>query len=102
MRLLSEREEIRTVAKWWQRQYGNQNELGIRLAGLDGETATIQDVSDIIGTSSWAQQPCCDECKNKSWDCVELGEEMAYGNNTAWICLSCLRKAVALAEGAGQ
>lgn len=47
---------------------------------------------------TWTQPPACSECGEQKGSVVELGDEPDYESRTAWICLDCLRAAVALAN----
>jgi hypothetical protein len=107
MKLLSERNQVRDVARRWAKQYpphytdGDRtwvDEIQARLNQLDPETATAKEVAEIIGNTSWATEEVCDECGKRSWDVVQLGEKPDYSSSTAGICIDCLRKAVALVE----
>lgn len=107
MKRHTEREQMRTVAERWRKAYpqdtcivgrSSTNAVYARLAALDAEQATADDVATIIGNHSWVRPPGCDECGEESWDAVQLGQEPDYESDTATICPSCLRKALALAE----
>jgi hypothetical protein len=108
MKLLSEREQVRTVAKRWRDSYPDPEfrlrdgrivgEIAARLDALDPETSTAGDVAAAMGNRGWVIQRPCDECGEYSWSCVELGEEPDYESCTATICEGCLRKALALIE----
>ena len=103
MILLSERNQVRGVAKAWKgqyppRQWPAQQAIYKKLKKLDVETATAQDVYEIIGNSSWVRKVHCSECDTLSWECVLLGEPLYYESATAAICIDCLRKAVLLVE----
>lgn len=100
MKLLSEREQVRSVVKRWRERYPDP-EFRLRdLDALDPETATAEDVAAAMGNRSWVCQRTCDECGEDSWSCVELGEEPDDESCTATICEGCLRKALALIERA--
>ena len=95
MKLLSEREQVRSVVKRWRERYPDP-EFRLRdLDALDPETATAEDVAAAMGNRSWVCQRTCDECGEDSWSCVELGEEPDDESCTATICEGCLRKALA-------
>jgi hypothetical protein len=47
---------------------------------------------------TWTQPPACKECGAQNDAVVQLGEEPDYEPATAWVCLACLRAALALAE----
>jgi len=95
MLVLRMRDQLRGVAKKWVSHYGYSKEgIAEKLNALDVETATPEDVSRIIGNSSWVCEKTCHECGSESWDVVQLGEEPDYESNTANICRSCLEKAL--------
>lgn len=115
MNLLSERNQVRTVAERWKRQYPDlwrpavagkngeprrRGDILAELSGLDNDTATAADVAEIVGNSFWCCAMACHECGQSSWDVVELGEEPDWESSTVRICIDCLRKAVALVESA--
>lgn len=112
MKLLDARTQIREVAARWRDHYldngvwastmrnSDTGTIDVELRALDVETATPQDVAAIIGNDSWCCPQRCDECGDRKWQVVRLGEEPDYESATANICVDCLRKALALAGGA--
>lgn len=109
MELLNERNQVRTVASKWRKQYGSGSYgddkrgrmVGNELDALDVETATAADVAEIVGNRSWVCKSTCHECGVETWDAVEVGEPPDYESSTATICVDCLRKALTLfGEGA--
>ena len=111
MKLLSEREQVRSVVKRWRERYPDPEfglrdgrtagEIAARLDAIDPETAMAEDVAAAMGNlGGWVRQRPCDECGEYSWSCVELGEEPDDESCTATICEGCLRKALALIERA--
>jgi hypothetical protein len=106
VKLLNERAMIRGVAERFADQYDgadwsqwpDRKPAWERLRALDVETATAADVDAAIGTRGWASPPTCNECGDRGQPVVQLGQEPDYESSTAWICLDCLRRAVALAE----
>lgn len=107
MKLLTEREQVRSVSAKWRSQYAtytssdradvaHKKDIGMRLAALNPEKATAADVSEIVGNESWVCPTECDECGESSWNVVVLGEAPDYDSSTACICVRCLKKAVAL------
>lgn len=105
MKLLNEREQVRSVAAQWRSVYGRSTEFGsdkqeiaATLEALDAETATAETVAEIIGNDSWVKPAKCHECGAETWSAVQVGEEPDYESNTARICLGCLKAAVALLE----
>ena len=107
MHLLNERNQVRKVADRWLAQYGlygsygadnRRRSIGRKLLALDKETATAEDVAEIIGNTSWVCQQKCGECGTKSWNIVQVGEPLDYESATAYLCVNCLRAAVKLVE----
>jgi hypothetical protein len=105
MKLLTEREKVRTVAAAWAKQYskngpyGNdaeKQEIAKALSALDPETATASDVAAIIGNNSWCGPCKCDECGKEAETAVQLGEEPDYESATAVVCFDCVQKAMTL------
>lgn len=102
MKLLNERNQVRSVAKRWRSQYGGgtygadkrNRMVGDELLLLDKETATANDVSEITANNSWVSKNNCHECGNETWDIVQVGEEPDYESYTAGICRNCLVKAI--------
>lgn len=100
MRIESVRIKIRTIVKRWNKQYSlnpdpKHNVTGERLASLDLETATSEDISHIVGNNSWTSLPECDECGGKIRVVVRLGFQ---DDDTHFdICESCLGEALSLA-----
>lgn len=99
MKLLTERAQVRAVIEYSRQQVAERTghkcdrallEAFKKAAALDPETATAADVG--------VTQRACTECGHVGWDIVQLGEEPDYESDTAWICLACLRNAVALVE----
>ena len=104
MELLNERHQVRTVAKRWRAQYGEGTYVadkrgrmvGDELAALDPETATADDVAEIIGHRDWVCKNTCHECGAETWDAVEVGQPPDYESCTATICGDCLSAALRL------
>lgn len=98
MKLLTEREQIRSVAAEWKRQYpdGSCDAVYKQLSGLDVETATADDVAAIIGNRSWVTEHECDQCGRRTWNIVMVGAEPDYESSTACMCAPCLRSALSL------
>lgn len=105
MKLINARTLIQGVASAWRSQYPDarlgkdKQEIGLRLAALDGNTATAEQVNAIIGNDSWTTPPTCGECGKRGGVVVQLGEEPDYDSATAHICPGCLQQAVVLLEG---
>ena len=104
MELLSERNQVRTVANRWRRQYGagtyggdkRVRMVGNELAALNAETATAAEVAEIVGNGSWVCKNICHECGAETWDAVQVGQPPDYESCTATICADCLRAALRL------
>jgi hypothetical protein len=104
MKLLNERAQIKGLAQRWRRQYPKGTydadtrgrNVQAELDALDEETATADQVAEIIGNGSWVQPRACHECKAETWDLVEVGEEPDYDSSTASLCAPCLASALRL------
>lgn len=105
MILLNERTHVKQAIKKWLEVYGldrtygadkRGRKVGVELLALDQETATADDVAEIIGNRSWARGNSCSECGVNSWDIVEIGEPRDYDSETAYLCRECLRSALRL------
>lgn len=114
MKLITIRSQIRDVSERWDRRYksgtygADKVETGKRLAEIDPETATAEEVAAIIGNDSWACRQDCDECGEESTilvrvggepdyrGVVRVGEEPTYGSAPSEICQECLNTAVQL------
>lgn len=116
MKLITQRDQIRTVAERWKEQYcrrafspaanavidfwsttySNESTEAIynKLAALDGETATAADVDAIIGNNSWSSVGYhCSECDTQPADAIlQVGEELDYDSCTAFLCRDCAAK----------
>lgn len=114
--LLTTRDMIRTVAERWNRSFGKfpdgsrQRDAGARLAALDLETATREDVKEIVENDGWVKLTC-DQCGQDADAIVVVGDmperdgesctvqqcsSGAY-SCTVDLCLSCMYKAARLA-----
>lgn len=105
MHVLNERFRVKKAIERWISQYGLERtyyldkrgrHVGAELAALDPETATSDQVSEIIGNSSWSGALSCDECGQETWDLVQLGQPPDYESSTAYICRGCLMAALRL------
>lgn len=103
MRLLNEREQVRSVAERWRALYpspmklvtGNSDEIQRKLDALDPETATASDVLGIVGNASWVKQPICVECSEVVEHAVTIDEVTDSGEDVI-LCEACLNKALEL------
>lgn len=118
MKLVTRAIKAASAAKRWNDQYGTEDsrlldhpsgaklvEVGRKLRSL-GKTPKPDDVDAVIKASypmahnQWTKVESCDECNADGLDVVVmLGEEPDYESHTVFVCLDCLKKAVALAEG---
>lgn len=109
MKLITAREQIRTVAERWKKQYGPAHNAARKwhvdilhsLKSLDVETATNEDVAAIIGNTSWIISEC-DECGGLFDALVEFSDVYVGEYAPPRICAGCLRKALALIEGGNE
>jgi hypothetical protein len=107
MNIIQRRDIIRTVRDRWNSQYPDDNldigwerservgDIRVRLAALDLETCSVEDVDKAIGTSGWADNDC-DCCKLSFPVLVHIGEEPDYDAKWQDLCAGCLSKAVTL------
>lgn len=111
-KILTKRHLIQAVADRWKSQYapfkdGPMPLFSVRnnlrkplmpaevyaaLEALDKDTATEQQVTDIIGNDSWTRL-VCDCCKNDVSAIMELGDAPDYESRTIYICQQCLKTA---------
>lgn len=108
MKVLTIRSQIRDVADRWRDQYieyvgrkprwkecgGQMDSEAIygRLAGLDVETATPDDVKAIIGNGSWIRPVICDECGRTFPALAQFTIDMGYEEAIFELCAECLRQ----------
>lgn len=93
MKVISARQDIRTVAQRWMRQYpegveADKRAIGQKLAALNPETATPQEVAAIIGNTCWVGFNC-DDCGKSAFVGLEVGDH-DHGS-TAKLCPDCVR-----------
>ncbi len=100
MKLITERDVIRNVAKQWGYQYpqnrllqsgSNSGDIYNKLLALDKETATKGDVAEIIGNDGWVKINC-DECGVPVDAVVRVGEN-TYNDSGSCLCKECLENA---------
>lgn len=48
----------------------------------------------ILSSSRPDVHKICDECGKEFQAVMEIGEEMAWDSDTAWLCMDCLKEAV--------
>lgn len=94
--LITTRDMIRTSAERWMAAF-NQDQprsmhrlKGARLAALDPETATRDDVKAIVGNDSLTRLLCC-QCGQETDAVIVVGQELDWESRTAELCLSCAR-----------
>lgn len=118
MKLITKRDLIRNVAAKWRRQYEpfqdddrplfswrtgitspplNKRQTAEKLDALDKETATPEDVANIIGNKGWTSMKC-DECGAEVDAVVRVGAEPDYDSNTACLCFRCVLRAFQVVE----
>ena len=114
MNLITQRMLIRAVAKRWRKQYEpfkydaplfsernglsrdlTKRQIAEKLDALDPETATADDVANIIGNRSWTRLEC-HECGREVDAVVEVGEKPDYESATAKLCKDCAEKAASI------
>ena len=115
MRIIIEREVIRTVRDRFMTQYKGYpstyllgfgagrfavGESRRRLAALDLETCSRAEVDVAVGTDGWASLTC-DECGEAVERIVRIGQEPDYEARWQDLCLPCLEKACALMKAEG-
>ena len=100
MEVITERVRIREVAARWRAQYPKSREnKWEKLKALDIETATADEVEAIIGNRSWTRLEECSDCKATDLPLVvQVGNAPDYESNTAWLCIGCIKKALALTK----
>jgi hypothetical protein len=102
MQRLTERDQIRNVAKTWREQYPKGStypkaeSVYRALQALDPDVATAADVEAIIGSWTWVTPQKCDECGTRSWGVVQVGQPPDHDSNTCNLCGDCLSAALAL------
>lgn len=99
--IVTERDEIRTVASRWRAQYrhgdgtwvptmfGDSEKTYTDLIALDLETATPDDIAAVIGNTSWVDM-ICDAC-HEEVRAVALFD--VYGEYSFRLCKACLTQA---------
>ncbi len=101
MKLITRASRAAEAATFWRRQYGDGYDgwpgpITRALEAL-GPNPDPDAVDAAIGNPSWTECFACDEC-GQPGPVVRLGEEP----ECARICQDCLRKALALFEGAAH
>jgi hypothetical protein len=100
MKIITERDEIRTVAERWKKQYGRsmwandpgKQEIARQLEALDKETADRWVVAAIIGNDSWIDTRC-DSCGQVFPAVIHIGDEQDYDARWQVLCEGCLKSA---------
>lgn len=103
MRILTRQVIAQEAPQKWAREYSHmashsQSMITKELASLT-KPINPDDVDRIVGNTSWTYLQHCSSCKENPDVIVEVGEAPDYDSATAWLCPSCLRKAVSLIEG---
>jgi len=97
MKIITERDKIKSVPKRWNKQYGVGNHsndkivIMNKLNNLDLNTATAKQIDNIIGNKTWTNDTCS-ECGKYSSPVVMIGQKPDYGSCTVWICVDCLKR----------
>ncbi len=103
MRAICKSDLVRGVVNSWKRQYcpdgewirgPDKQEIYVKLAEK-GEDISEQDITSIIGNSSWTRT-ICDNCCKDVQAVIEIGEEPDYESSTAYVCEECLIEALRL------
>lgn len=116
MKLITQRDQIRTVAARWKEQYCRRafspaanavidfwsrtylhhstEEIYNKLVALDGETATPADIAAIIGNDTWVRisHQCSECCACPSDAILHVGEEPDFDSATVYLCRDCAAK----------
>lgn len=107
MKILTPRDKILNVAEEWKMQYlkadgswpvtlsGSSELTYKKLLALNPETATKEEVDNIIGKTDWTSY-FCDECDKPSGYVVQLGKfivSIDQAERQMIICKDCLLKA---------
>lgn len=100
IQLLSRQASANTTAARWRQQYpkgryADKDAIYEALVAL-GPTPNPDAVDAVIGNGSWTGLSDCDACDGKDTGIVMIGQEPDYESRTAWVCVDCLRKALAL------
>ena len=103
---VTQRDLIQTVAKRWRDQYWDSRDLdksrkALALTRLDKDTASADDVAQIVGNKSWTQL-LCDECGTEVESVVCIGGKPEVGRKSRYICKPCLKKALKIMEEGGD
>lgn len=112
MRLITVRQNIREVAARWASQYPalltmkdpSRRAIHEQLLALDVETATAEQVNNIIGNDTWTRVDTCQECGVDGHSAVaELGDaDHLWDDPAVTVCKACLFKAAQLFDGGGK
>lgn len=88
---------LRIVCRW-KEQYPEYHRYGIekdeirdKLCALDLETATVDDIANIIGDRGWVTESC-DECGIECQEWLHLGQEPDYDARWYELCRDCAKK----------
>lgn len=107
MKVMTQREAIRTVPGRFKEQYAHYpakfqfkkdgktvSEIQAALDAMNLETCSAADIDRAIGISGWASIDC-DECRQPADRVVRVGND---GDEERWqdLCEACLSKAIAM------
>lgn len=87
------------AADAWEKQYPSDKKTVQALREL-GPTPSPDDVDRVIGVPSWTRTHC-NECGSTEMPTIQLGQEPDYDSKIAWICVDCIKRAVAAFNDAG-
>jgi len=101
MEIVSRKLLASRVAGRWRQQYEktshwSEKENIYRQLLLLGTDPEPDEVDKVIGNGSWTRTTC-NECNEDQQMTVMVGQRPDYDSATAWICVSCLKKAIELA-----
>lgn len=105
---IQQRDIIRSFRDRWMDQYksdldsretgwgaGSFGDVRARLAALDLETCSPEDVNQALGVSGWADNDC-DECGKSVPVLIRIGQKPDYDARWQDLCGECLTGATAL------
>lgn len=109
--VILKRDVIRSVRARWSYQYPRDDytfwdgstagEIRPRLAALDLETCSSEDVDKAIGSGGWADNRC-DHCGEDVEALVRFGERPNYEARWQDLCLKCLVEGVEILRAQGS
>lgn len=110
----TQRNLIRVIAARWRNQYApfthdaplfserngyrtglTKKAISEKLDALDPETASVEDVANIIGNDSWTRLTC-DQCGKDTDAVLNVGQEPDIESHTASLCKECFLSLAAM------